>query len=77
MNIDAVLNVSYCQIMSLIQQLPTRSQLRLGCEFTKSSTKKELTHFLDTFKTAQLSEDTILYEVKQVRKERYAHRKKG
>ena len=69
---DAVLNLNYSQILSLVKQLPTRTQLRLGRILTKDATKAELEHFLETFKTDELSEEDILAEVKQVRKERYA-----
>lgn len=73
---DAVLNLNYNQILSLVKQLPTRMQLRLGRILTKDATEAELEHFLETFKTDELSEEDILAEVKQVRKERYARRKK-
>ena len=73
---DAVLNLNYSQILSLVKQLPTRTQLRLGRILTKDATKAELEHFLETFKTDELSEEDILVEVKQVRKERYARHKK-
>ena len=73
---DAVLNLNYNQILSLVKQLPTRMQLRLGRILTKDDTEAELEHFLETFKTDELSEEDILAEVKQVRKERYARRKK-
>ena len=73
---DAVLNLNYSQILSLVKQLPTRTQLRLGRILTKDATEAELEHFLEAFKTDELSEEDILAEVKQVRKERYARRKK-
>ena len=64
---DAVLNLNYSQILSLVKQLPTRTQLRLGRILTKDATKAELEHFLETFRTDELSEEDILAEVKQVR----------
>lgn len=73
---DAVLNLNYSQILSLLKQLPTRTQLRLGRILTKDATEAELKHFLEAFKTDELSEEDILAEVKQVRKERYERRKK-
>ena len=73
---DAVLNLNYNQILSLVKQLPTRMQLRLGRILTKDATEAELEHLLETFKTYELSEEDNLAEVKQVRKERYARRKK-
>lgn len=73
---DAVLNLNYSQILSLLKQLPTRTQLRLGRILTKDATEAELEHFLEAFKTDELSEEDIFAEVKQVRKERYERRKK-
>ena len=73
---DAVLNLNYSQILSLVKQLPVRTQLRLGRILTKDATLAELEHFLATFQTDELSEEDILSEVKQVKKERYARRKK-
>lgn len=73
---DAVLNLSYNQILSLVKQLPVRTQLRLGRILTKDATKAELEHFLEVFRTDELCEEDILSEVKQVRKERHARRKK-
>jgi len=73
---SATLTLSYNQILDLVQQLPARSQLRLGRTLTKEATRTELTHFLDTFRTDKISEEDILSEVKQVRKKRYASRKK-
>ena len=73
---NAVLNLSYNQIVSLVKQLPTRTQLRLGRVLTKEATQAEMEHFLNVFKTDNISEEDILTEVKQVRKERYARRKK-
>lgn len=73
---DAVLNLSYNQILSLVKQLPVRTQLRLGRILTKDATKAELEHFLEVFRTDEWCEEDILSEVKQVRKERHARRKK-
>ena len=53
-----------------------RTQLRLGRILTKDATKAELEHFLEVFRTDELCEEDILSEVKQVRKERHARRKK-
>lgn len=68
---DAVLNLSYNQILNLVQQLPLRSKLKLGRTLTQQATKAELELFLETFRTDDLTEEEILAEVKQVRKERY------
>lgn len=73
---DAVLSLNYSQILNLVKQLPVRTQLRLGRVLTKEATRAELEHFLNVFKTEELSDEDILEEVKQVRKERYARHQK-
>lgn len=73
---DAVLSLNYSQILSLVKQLPVRTQLRLGRVLTKEATRAELEYFLNVFKTEELSDEDILEEVKQVRKERYARHQK-
>lgn len=73
---EATLNLSYNQILGLVKQLPVRSRLKLGKELTKEATEIELKHFLDAFHTDEISEEDILSEVKQVRKERYEKRQK-
>ena len=73
---DAVLSLNYSQILNLVKQLPVRTQLRLGRVLTKDATRAELEHFLNVFKTEELSDEDILEEVKQVRKERYARHQK-
>lgn len=73
---DAVLNLNYNQILSLVRQLPVRTQLRLGRILTKDATRAELKYFLETFRTDELSEEDILSEVQQVRKERHARHQK-
>lgn len=73
---EATLNLSYNQILGLVKQLPLRSRLKLGKELTKEATETELKHFLDAFRTDEISEEDILSEVKQVRKERYEKRQK-
>lgn len=73
---NATLNLNYTQVLNLVMQLPVRSRLRLGKALTRNSTEYELRHFLNTFKTDELSEADIMAEVKAVRHERYA-RKNG
>lgn len=69
---NATIDISYNQILTLLQQLPVRSQLKIGKALTRSNVRAELNRFLDTFQTNELSEDEILAEVKAVRRERYA-----
>ena len=69
---NATINISYNQMLLLLQQMPIRSQLRLGKALTRQNIRAELTHFLETFRTDAISEEEIMAEVKSVRKERYA-----
>lgn len=68
---EATLELSYDQILNLVMQMPTRLQARLGKALTKNSTEQELRHFLDVFRTDEISEEDILEEVKAVRAKRY------
>ena len=69
---NATINISYNQMLLLLQQMPIRSQLRLGKALTRQNIRAELNHFLKTFRTDAISEEEIMAEVKSVRKERYA-----
>jgi hypothetical protein len=69
---NATIDISYNQILLLLEQLPVRAQLRLGKALTRQSVRSELEYFLDAFHTDELSEEDILAEVKAVRHERYA-----
>ena len=72
---NATININYNQILTILQQLPVRSQLKIGKALTSPSIRTELNQFLETFNTDELSEDDILNEVKSVRRERYASKK--
>ena len=69
---NATIDISYNQVMLLLQQMPVRSQLRIGKALTRQNIRAELNHFLDTFRTEELSEADIMAEVKAVRRKRYA-----
>ncbi|MBO7646065.1 MAG: hypothetical protein J6S52_03520 [Prevotella sp.] len=71
---NATINITYNQMLYLIQQMPVRSQLRLGKALARQNIQTELTHFLDVFRTDEISEEDIMSEVKSVRRERYAKR---
>ena len=72
---NATIDISYNQMLMLLQQLPVRSQLRIGKALTRQNIRAELNYFLDTFRTDDISDADILSEVKAVRRERYAKRK--
>jgi len=69
---NATINISYNQMLYLIQQMPVRTQLRLGKALTRQNIRAELNHFLGVFRTDEISEEDIMAEVKTVRRERYA-----
>lgn len=69
---NATINISYDQLLLLLQQMPVRTQLRLGKALTRQSVRSELEYFLNVFHTEELSEEDILSEVKAVRRERHA-----
>ena len=69
---NATINISYEQVFMLLQQLPVRSQLKIGRALTHQNIRAELNQFLETFRTDEISEDDILSEVKAVRRERHA-----
>ena len=69
---NATIDISYNQMLLLLQQMPIRSQLRIGKALTRQNIRAELNHVLETFCTDELSEADILAEVKAVRRERYA-----
>ena len=69
---NATIDISYNQMLALLQQMPVRSQLRIGKALRSKNIPMELEHFLDTFHTEELSEEDILSQVKAVRKERHA-----
>ena len=76
---EAVLNLNYDQVLDLVKQLPPRMQLRLGRALTRQATRAELEHFLNTFRTDEISAEDIRPAFIQVRKQRHARRqeKKG
>ena len=69
---NATIDISYNQLLLLLQQMPVRSQLKLGKALTSQSIRAELNYFIDVFRTEEITEEDILAEVKAVRHERYA-----
>ena len=66
---NATIDISYNQVLSLLQQMPIRSQLRV---LTRQTIRAELNQFLETFRTDEISEEDILEEVKAVRRKLHA-----
>ncbi len=62
---------NYDDVLKLVKQLSFEDKLKLSKELEKDTISNKLTNFLETFKTEELSLDTILSEVEAVRTEMY------
>jgi hypothetical protein len=61
------LNLNFDQILDLVKQLPESDKIQLSKELEKETLNQKLTQFLETFKTDELSLETITEEVEIVR----------
>jgi hypothetical protein len=66
------LTLTFEQILSLVEQLPDVEKIQLSQELEKYTLSRKLTELLETFKTDELSLETIDEEVEAVRTELYA-----
>ncbi len=71
---NANIDISFDQLMLILQQMPVRSQLRIGRALTRNNIRAELNSFRETFRTDDITEEDILKEVKAVRRKRYAQK---
>lgn len=65
------LALDFEQILSLVKQLPETEKIKLSEELSKELLDSKLTHLLATFKTDEISYETITQEVEAVRSEIY------
>jgi hypothetical protein len=65
------LDITFNQILSLVMQLPVKEKLIIRKELEKEGIKSKLSALLDTFKTDELSLETINEEVEIVRQQIY------
>jgi hypothetical protein len=65
------LDITFNQILSLVMQLPVKEKLIISKELEKEGIKSKLSALLDTFKTDELSLETINEEVEIVRQQIY------
>jgi len=72
---EAVVNLTYDQIFSLVKQLPRQQKIRLSEELEKDSIGKQLSSLLTAFKTDELSLNIIDEEVEIVRQQIYEREK--
>ena len=65
------LTLNFDQILDLVKQLPESDKIKLSQELEKETLNHKLTQLLETFKTDELSLETITEEVEEVRAEIY------
>jgi hypothetical protein len=71
------ITLTYSQVLDIVRQLPINQKTKLSRELVKETIDKRLSEFLKTFKTDELTEDIINYEVEKVRTEIYAKKRKS
>ena len=69
------LDITFDQILSLVKQLPFKEKIKISKELEKEGIKTKLTSLLETFKTNDLSLETINQEVEIVRQKNYDQKK--
>ena len=68
------LSLNFEQILALVKQLPYPEKLQLSQELEKEVLSSKLTVLLESFKTDELSLETIAQEVETVRSEIHARK---
>ena len=63
--------VTFDQVLALVKQLPIKEKIKLTKELEKEGIETKLSGLLKTFRTRELSLDTINKEVKIVRQQLY------
>ena len=63
--------VSFSQLLSMLRQLPVRQKIKIARELEKDVIDSKLSSLLESFKTDELSLETIELEVNEVRKQLY------
>lgn len=65
------IDVTYEQILALVKQLPKQEKIDLSRELEKEGIESKLSELLETFRTDELSLETITKEVEIVRQQMY------
>lgn len=68
------LSLNFEQILALVKQLPYPEKMQLSQELEKEVLNSKLTVLLESFRTDELSLETIAQEVEAVRSEIYARK---
>ncbi|MEA3475916.1 MAG: hypothetical protein U9R23_05715 [Candidatus Cloacimonadota bacterium] len=66
-NYNLNLSLNFQQVLELIKQLPFKEKKELSKELEKEMIDKKLSALLNTFRTDELSYETITNEVEKVR----------
>ena len=69
------INLTFEQILSMVKQLPRQQKIKLSKELEKEGIETKLSSLLKTFRTDELSLETLTEEVESVRQEIYAQQK--
>ena len=64
-------DITFDQVLALVKQLPRKEKIKLTKELEKEGVDSKLSSLLKTFRTKELSLDTINKEVEIVRQEIY------
>ncbi len=68
-------DITFEQVLELVKQLPTKEKIKLTRELEKEGIETKLSFLLKTFRTKELSLDTISEEVEIVRHQIYESKK--
>lgn len=71
---NSQLSLNFEQILALVKQLPYPEKLQLSQELEKEVLNSKLTVLLESFRTDELSLETITQEVEAVRSEIHARK---
>ncbi len=69
------IDLTFEQILSLVRQLPNNEKIKLSRELENDGIESKLSKLLKTFRTDELSEDTISQELEIVRQQIYESKK--
>ena len=71
----ATLDLTFEQILSLVNQLPNQEKLKLAKELEKNVIDKKLSRLLKTFRSDEIDLQTLTEEMEAVRQEIYDREK--
>ncbi|HBL78770.1 type II toxin-antitoxin system VapB15 family antitoxin [Aequorivita vladivostokensis] len=70
------IEITFEQILALIKSLPKKERIKLSKELEREIIDSKLSKLLETFKTDELSLETIDAEVEKVRQDIYDEQKR-